>query len=145
MKHVWPSDAKVLASIQGFNVNTSNGYPNVNGYLVLGGLLVRIEPVERAWSTRTGDIEVSILDELEHKETLKIRYDIDYVDSNALRRPQVYGLRMTCRIGLLLRNRSWGNGIVERVGLFVVAKSDTIKWTAITGERDVTVISVRIV
>lgn len=143
VKHVWPLDATPLASIQKLPVNPKLRYQNrgsADGSLILRGLLVGIKPVGRTWGAWNGGIEVDILDESEHKGNLMIRYTLDNFNPEATREARLYGIRITCRIGLLLVDSGQGNGTMERVGLFIVAKPDTLKWTTLTGERDVTII-----
>lgn len=139
VKHIWPSDATPLASIS-TAVEDSTDHPGgVAGIsLVVRSLLVEINPVGRTQSARSDDIEVNILAEHQHKETLRIRCILDYFDPKTTSEPQLYGIRMTRRLGLLLMDA--GHGQMERVGLFIVAKPDTPRWTAITGERDVKII-----
>lgn len=103
-------------------------------------LLMPINPVGGPWGVWKGDIEVDIRDKSEHEGNLKIRYTLDYFDLDTMREAQLYGIGFTHRIGLLLVDSGQGNGTMERVGLFIVAKPDTLKWTALTGERDVKII-----
>lgn len=142
VKHVWPSDATPLASTQftsiGKTRSSSHDFGVVVGYLTVRSLFVEFRPVTRAWSAWNGDIYVEVLDENDHKETLTIRYMLDNFNPETTSEAQFYGIRITRRIGLLLIDA--GNGQMERVGLFIVAKPDTLKWTAITGEREVQII-----
>lgn len=143
VRHVWPRDTTPLAIILDVAVApiSENLYRRViTGYLKLRSLLVEFKPVGMTWSAWTGDIEVEVLAEDEHKEVLRIRYTLDNFNPETPREAQLYGTRITRRIGLLLIDSGEGNGNVKRVGLFIVAKPDTLRWMAITGERDVTII-----
>lgn len=103
-------------------------------------LLVGIKHVEGTWDAWTGDIEVDVLAENDHKGTLMIRYTLDNFDPETARESQLYGNRMTLRIGLLLKDSGEGNGSMIRVVLLIVAKPDTLKWMAVTGERDLKIV-----
>lgn len=77
VKHVWPLDAKPLASIQGIDVIplelTMDGYGRVaDGALVVRSLLVGIKPVGTAWSAWNSDIEVEVMDGNKQDGTLTI-------------------------------------------------------------------------
>lgn len=145
VKHVWPLDATPLASIQGHSgVPITNivdqDFEVADGYIMVRSLLVEMKSVERTWSSRTGDIKVDVLHENEHKGALMIRYTLDNVDPETTQEAKLYGNRITRRIGLLLVDSGKGNDSMKRVGLFIVAKPDTLRWTAITGEREVKLI-----
>lgn len=143
VKHVWPLDATPLASIQGhFSVPGKDvwGRDIKLACIMVRSLLVEMKPVERTWSSRAGDIKVDVLHENEHKGDLMIRYTLDNFYRGPMRHAQLSGIRITRRIGLLLKNSAQVDGVMERVGLFIVAKPDTPRWTSFTGERDVTII-----
>lgn len=145
VKHVWPRDTTPLASIQEFAVipmtSNLNQYVRVtDGYLIVRGLLVSFETVGKSWNTWTGDNKVNVLVEKRFEDVLRIRYAFDYFDTKTSLKAEVYGMRMIRRIGLLLVDSGQGNGSMKRLGLFIVAKPDTLKWTALTGERDVKII-----
>lgn len=145
VKQLWPRDTTPLASIQEFAVipmtSNLNQYVRVtDGYLIVRGLLVGFETVGKSRSTWTGDTKVNILVENRFKDVLRIRYAFDYFDTKTSLKAEVYGMRMTRRIGLLLVNSGQGNGSMKRLGLFIVAKPDTMKWTALTGERNAKII-----
>lgn len=145
VKHVWPSDATPLALIKGFAVDpmtsmVEGSAREIRGYIRVQSLLVEINPVRRDWSAWNGDIKVDVRDGNDHRETLMIRYTLDNFDPETTRHSRLYGIRITYRIGLLLRDSGQGNGSMKRVGLFIVAKPDTPRWMAITGARDVKLI-----
>lgn len=158
VKHFWPSDAKPLASVQGWAVNPRSQdfdgaqdfeeSQDFDGYIVVRSLVMEIQ-----WggSPRLPDlvreIEVNVLDEDEPIATLRLgciidsqRAHFDIFVRGAGRRPRLYAIRMTRRIGLLLQESGQADGTMRRVGLFIVAKPDTQRWMAITGERDVKII-----
>lgn len=141
VKNLWPLDTTPPASIQDFDVTPLYmEYPlgkAENGYIVVRGL------IGKTWSTRTGDIEVNAFADDTHKVQLSIRCTLDRFDPDTTKGPshlQLYGIRMTRRIGLLLAEVVHGDGTMERVGLMIVAKPDTLKWTAMIGERDVKIV-----
>lgn len=145
VKHVWPRDATPLASVRKFKVtpmtSNLNQYVRVtDGYLMVRGLLVGFKPVGKSWSARTGDTQVNVLVENGFEDVLRIWYTFDYFDTETSLKTEIYGMRMTRRIGLLLVKSGQGNDSMKRLGLFIVAKADTLKWTALTGERDVKII-----
>lgn len=143
VKHVWPLDATPLASIQEHSSVPITNFVDQDievAYIMVRSLLVEMKPVERKWSSRTGDIKVDVLHENEHKGNLMIRYALDNFDPETTRDAQLYGIRITHRIGLLLKDSAQIDGDMERAGLFIVAKPDTRRWTSFTGERDVKII-----
>lgn len=152
VKHMWPSNATLCAEVLETCVSllqmVDPYFPIVwkGSSLIIRSTLIRIEAATGGASDLQVE-DIKIKGPEEGKE-LRIRYFLDFSGDGGLPKMNLYALKITRRIALLLRlagtsriqnarrHSGKGNGLkglfMERVGIMVVAKADTRAWEALS-------------
>ncbi|KAK4216294.1 hypothetical protein QBC37DRAFT_471531 [Rhypophila decipiens] len=163
VKHVWPPNATVCAEALDFYINTPGADPLGlvdGGFIVIRGSLVQFQGVKGALADWAGEVTVNIRDEKGYAAGVRLYYYLDHFGRDAVldssfsvddldssfsvddldssssvdfATDNLYGLKITRRVALLLKKL--GQGIYIRVGLVIVAKPDTQKWASVQSPR----------
>lgn len=148
VKHVWPSNAIVCAEVLDSSIETYNiDNPcdaNYDAYIVMRSSLAKFKLVNENLTAWTDDVEVNVQTEDEPPIGIKIRYFIDDFDNLDIGAIDLFSLKITRRVALLLTraNDHWDYNkraydTMRRVGLMIVAKPDTQKWASVVNQCDV--------
>lgn len=136
--------AEVLdSSIETYNIDNPCD-ANYDAYIVIRSSLAKFKLVNENLTAWTDDVEVNVQTEDEPPIGIKIRYFIDDFDNLDIGAIDLFSLKITRRVALLLTraNDHWDYNkraydTMRRVGLMIVAKPDTQKWASVVNQCDV--------
>ncbi|KAM7216896.1 hypothetical protein V8F06_007765 [Rhypophila decipiens] len=143
VKHVWPLNATVFAEALEYCINTPGADPFDQldgGFILIRGSLVQFQGVNGALAAWAGEVTVNIYAEKGYAAGVRVYYYLDHPGYVNFKIDDLYGLKITRRVALLLEKAHQDDHVTRRVGLMIVAKPDTQKWASVYRQCDVKIV-----